>query len=125
MKLIVATVAGLGLAGAALAFVLGGGVPPSGVVYTISQRNRHFSPHLLAIHAGDTVLVVNDDADLHHHAYVSSRSFKFDSGDQRPGSRTPIVFTVPGHFNVLCGIHPKMKLVVTVGPPVQTRRNDQ
>ncbi|MGC1464444.1 MAG: hypothetical protein WA792_01800 [Pseudolabrys sp.] len=58
--------------------------------------------------------IVNDDGDLLHHAYIDSDKFTFDSGDQEPGSKTNIVFTVPGTFNVLCAIHPKMKLVVHV-----------
>ena len=55
-----------------------------------------------------------DDADLLHHAYIDSDTFSFDSGDQEPGSKTDIVFTVPGDFKVLCGIHPKMKMQVHV-----------
>lgn len=86
----------------------------TGAVFVISQRDREFTPNTLTIHTGDVVRIVNDDGDLHHHAYVASRRFNFDSGDQLPGSRTDIVFSVPGHFNVLCGIHPKMRLVVTV-----------
>jgi plastocyanin len=49
-----------------------------------------------------------------HHAYVDSEKFTFDSGDQKPGSITPITFTVAGEFDVLCAIHPKMRLVVHV-----------
>ncbi|MFC6745421.1 hypothetical protein ACFQFG_11530 [Methylobacterium persicinum] len=64
--------------------------------------------------AGETVTIVNDDSDLLHHAYVDSPTFSFDSGDQEPGSRTPITFNQEGVFQVLCGIHPKMKLVVRV-----------
>ncbi len=96
------------------AFLIFGENPLTGARYVISQRNREFHPATLTVGVGDTVTIVNDDGDLHHHAYVSTRSFKFDSGDQLPGSRTDIVFTVPGQFNVLCGIHPKMRLVVTV-----------
>ncbi len=44
----------------------------------------------------------------------SPDTFNFNSGDQLPGSQTDIVFSVPGTFNVLCGIHPKMRLVVHV-----------
>jgi plastocyanin len=87
---------------------------PTGASIAISQRNRQFSPGALIVRVGDVVTIVNDDGDLHHHAYVSSPDFQFDSGDQAPNSRTDIVFTTPGHFNVLCGIHPKMRLVVTV-----------
>lgn len=87
---------------------------PTGASIAISQRNRQFNPGTLSIRSGDVVTVVNDDGDLHHHAYVSSPDFKFDSGDQAPNSRTDIVFSTPGHFLVLCGIHPKMRLAVTV-----------
>jgi plastocyanin len=38
----------------------------------------------------------------------------FDSGDQQPGTRTDITFATPGDFEVLCAIHPKMRLVVHV-----------
>ena len=37
-----------------------------------------------------------------------------NSGDQEPGSKVDVAFTELGNFTVLCGIHPKMKLVVHV-----------
>jgi plastocyanin len=82
--------------------------------YHVSQKGRMFLPGELAVGQGDTVRIVNDDGDLLHHAYIDSDSFSFDSGDQEPGSQTDIRFTVAGTFTVLCGIHPKMKLVVHV-----------
>jgi plastocyanin len=81
---------------------------------TISQKGREFHPGEITIKRGDTVQVVNDDADLIHHAYVDSAKFTFDSGDQEPGSKTDITFPVAGDFDVLCAIHPKMRLVVHV-----------
>jgi len=78
--------------------------------YMVSQKGRAFHPGTLTVNRGDTVQIVNDDGDLLHHAYVESDTFNFDSGDQLPGSKTNIIFSVPGTFNVLCGIHPKMKL---------------
>ncbi len=80
----------------------------------VTQKGRAFKPLELRINAGDTVEIVNDDGELIHHAYVSSDSFSFDSGDQAPGSKTDVVFSTQGHFTVLCGIHPKMHLAVTV-----------
>jgi plastocyanin len=80
----------------------------------VSQKERTFRPGEISIKRGETVEIVNDDGDLLHHAYVDSERFSFDSGDQEPGSRTDIVFSVAGMFTVLCGIHPKMKLVVHV-----------
>lgn len=82
--------------------------------YIVSQKGREFRPGELTIKRGEVVTIVNDDADLRHHAYVNSDKFKFDSGDQEPGSKTDITFTVAGTFDVLCAIHPKMKLTVQV-----------
>jgi len=82
--------------------------------FLVSQKGREFRPGELDVKPGDTVQIVNDDGDLLHHAYVESETFNFDSGDQEPGSKTDVTFGVPGTFTVLCGIHPKMKLVVRV-----------
>ncbi len=82
--------------------------------YVVTQRGRAFNPGVLSINRGDTVEIVNDDGELIHHAYVSSDGFSFDSGDQEPGSKTDVVFSVKGRFTVLCGIHPKMHLFVDV-----------
>jgi plastocyanin len=82
--------------------------------YTISQKGREFRPSEISIKRGDTLQVVNDDADLLHHAYIDSPKLSFDSGDQQPGSRTDISFPAAGDFEVLCAIHPKMRLVVHV-----------
>ena len=80
----------------------------------VTQKGRAFRPGNLVLKAGDMVEIVNDDGELIHHAYVASESFSFDSGDQEPGSKTDVVFTTPGKFTVLCGIHPKMRLDVEV-----------
>ena len=86
----------------------------AGADTVVSQKNRLFNPIDIAVAKDGTIVIVNDDADLMHHAFVESDSFNFDSGDQKPGSRTPVTFTVRGDFKVLCGIHPKMKLAVHV-----------
>jgi plastocyanin len=84
--------------------------------YVVSQKGREFRPAEITIKRGETVQIVNDDGDLRHHAYIESDNFNFDSGDQEPGTRTNITIPVAGNFNVLCAIHPKMKLVVHVQP---------
>jgi plastocyanin len=82
--------------------------------YMVSQKGREFRPGDLTVTRGEVVTIVNDDGDLRHHAYIDSDKFKFDSGDQEPGSKTNITFSIPGTFDVLCAIHPKMKLTVHV-----------
>ena len=103
------------VAGALLA-LLGGAAwaAMSASPYQVSQKGRAFQPGELTIRRGETVQIINDDADLLHHAYVESERFTFDSGDQEPGSKTDVIFPVSGTFAVLCGIHPKMKLTVHV-----------
>jgi plastocyanin len=86
----------------------------AGAQYIVSQKGREFNPHELTLKRGEAITIVNDDADLRHHAYIDADNFKFDSGDQEPGSKTDITFTVAGTFDVLCAIHPKMLLVVHV-----------
>ncbi|WP_115622272.1 hypothetical protein [Afipia felis] len=102
-QILVASLVGL-LTGAALA------VGP----YQISQKNRKFQPGQITINRGEALRFINDDGDLLHHAYLKSPEFQFDSGDQKPGSKYEVVFPIAGNFTVLCAIHPKMKLVVTV-----------
>ena len=80
----------------------------------VSQKDRDFHPGTLSIDNNQKIVIVNDDGDLLHHVYVESDTFNFDSGDQQPGGSAKITFNVPGDFKVLCGIHPKMKLLVHV-----------
>src|SRR5262245_25309254 len=100
-----AAVAGMLVAGAAFS---------AATPYLVSQAGQQFHPREVTIKRGETVQVVNDDGDLLHHVYVDSDKLQFDSGDQKPGTRTNIEFTNLGTFVVLCAIHPKMKLTLRV-----------
>jgi len=57
--------------------------------------------------------IINDDIFLHH-AFIDSPNMKFDSESQKKGTIVEIAFKERGIYNVLCAIHPKMKLEVTV-----------
>ncbi len=80
----------------------------------VTQRNRAFHPDAVSIGPGGVVRIVNDDGELLHHAYVKQPELRFDSGEQEPGSHVDVAFPRRGTYRVLCGIHPKMRLVVTV-----------
>lgn len=97
--------------GALLASVLGAWAAD---VAMVTQANRKFTPSQVEVARGGTVRFVNDDGQLLHHIYSTSPTFDFDSGEQAPGKVIEERFNVPGTFTVLCGIHPKMRLVVTV-----------
>ena len=116
MRLLVRSAQFRAFAAAAVLTLLGAaaGAALSPPAYQVSQKGRAFRPGELTIRRGETVQIVNDDADLLHHAYVDSEQFTFDSGDQEPGSKADVIFPVAGTFSVLCGIHPKMKLTVRV-----------
>ena len=105
----------LACCGAAPALVLGAWAAwATAEVATVTQSNRKFQPSQVEVPRGGAVRFVNDDGSLLHHVYSTSSSFGFDSGEQEPGKVVEERFNVPGTFTVLCGIHPKMKLVVTV-----------
>ena len=100
--------------GAALTLVLGAWAASAADVCIVTQANRKFQPPQVEVARGGTVRFVNDDGQLTHHVYSTSPAFDFDSGEQEPGKIVEERFTVPGTYTVLCGIHPKMRLVVTV-----------
>jgi plastocyanin len=79
----------------------------------ISQKKRTFSPSEVAVHKGDTLHIANDDQ-FTHQVYIDNPAFKFESAESDPGGNVDIKFAVAGTFDVLCHIHPKMKLQVTV-----------
>lgn len=98
----------------AVASVLGAWAAWAANVAVVTQANRRFQPQQIEVARGGTVRFVNDDGQLLHHVYSTSPEFNFDSGEQEPGKAVEERFPVPGTFTVLCGIHPKMRLVVTV-----------
>ncbi len=104
----------LAACGAALASVLGAWAAWAANVPVVTQVNRKFQPQQVEVARGGTVRFVNDDGQLLHHVYSTSPTFDFDSGEQEPGKAIEERFPVAGTFTVLCGIHPKMRLVVTV-----------
>jgi plastocyanin len=101
-------------AAAALSFIAGAAVAVAASLHLVSQAGRMFQPSEITIRRGEVVELLNDDGDLLHHAYIDSDRMNFDSGDQKPGTRTKITFPIAGEFVVLCAIHPKMKLLVRV-----------
>jgi plastocyanin len=80
----------------------------------ISQRGRAFLPGEVAIARGEELRILNDDGLLLHHVFVEAPDFRFDSDEIEPGQVVAIRFPRPGRYTVLCRIHPRMRLEVTV-----------
>jgi plastocyanin len=89
------------------------GIALAGENYPVSQKNRAFNLISLSVNKGDVVLFVNDDEFIHQ-IYVKSNDFNIDTEESEPGKTISVPFTVAGTFEVLCHIHPKMHMTVTV-----------
>jgi plastocyanin len=82
-------------------------------VQTIVQSGRAFHPGEIAINAGDTLHITNNDEFIHQ-IYIKSDTMNVDTDEKAPGEFVDISFPKSGTFEVHCHIHPKMLLVVHV-----------
>jgi plastocyanin len=80
---------------------------------TIHQQGRMFSSDSIAIKKGETLTFLNDDNVPHNIASISKGN-EFNLGSQRPGASTDVTFTEPGEAQVICAIHPRMKMTVKI-----------
>jgi plastocyanin len=77
------------------------------------QRDRHFTPHVLAISVGSTVDFPNLDP-IYHNAFSNFSGQPFDIGLYAPGTSKSEVFKQPGIVRVFCNIHPTMSAIIAV-----------
>ena len=98
----------------AAAFLAGNAVAFAATEKTISQKGKVFSESEIAIKVGDTVVFVNDD-NVFHNVLSTHAENKFNLGSLKPGSSTPVTFKAAGEVQVLCAMHPSMKMLVKVG----------
>ena len=81
--------------------------------HVIGQKGRLFRPGVMNVKAGDTVTFKNDDT-VTHHIYSSTKGHEFDLETTRPGQDARRTFAAAGRVDIRCGLHPGMRLVVTV-----------
>ena len=79
------------------------------------QKNKTFSPHILAISAGTFVDFPNDDP-IFHNAFSSYSGEIFDVGLYAPGTSRSVQFSRAGIVRVFCNIHSSMSAVIVVLP---------
>ena len=77
------------------------------------QKNKTFSPHVLAITLGTTVDFPNRDF-IFHNAFSNYNGETFDIGLYPPHTTKAIAFNRPGVVRVFCNIHPTMSAVIVV-----------
>ncbi|MGH9841963.1 MAG: hypothetical protein ACREEM_24670 [Blastocatellia bacterium] len=90
------------------------GPPPRGVAKqrrTINQRNKRFTPHVIAVETGSQVDFPNDDP-FFHNVFSIYNGKKFDLGLYASGESRPVYFNRPGISYIFCNIHPQMSAVV-------------
>ena len=89
----------------------------SGAAYaaqkSISQKDKAFSDAEVSIKVGDEIVFVNDDS-ITHNILSNNAGNTFNLGSQAPGVTVSYAFKNAGEVDVGCGIHPRMKLKVTV-----------
>jgi plastocyanin len=77
------------------------------------QKNKMFTPHILAIVTGTTVDFPNADP-IFHNAFSSYNGQIFDVGLYPPGTSKSVRFLRPGVVRVFCNIHPAMSSIILV-----------
>jgi plastocyanin len=100
-------------AAVALAFAAGSVVGAWAAQRTITQKGKAFSETQVTIKTGDTLVFLNDD-NVSHNILSTSPGNEFNLGSQPPGASTPVTFNKEGQINVMCAIHPLMKMLVNV-----------
>lgn len=86
---------------------------PNPVRVEMVQKNKTFTPHVLAIPVGSTIDFPNDDP-IFHNAFSSYNGQIFDIGLYPPGSSRSVKFRRPGVVRVFCNIHSFMSAVIVV-----------
>ena len=77
------------------------------------QKNKTFTPHVLAIETGTTVDFPNYDP-IFHNAFSNFSGQLFDIGLYAPGSSRSFRFERSGTVRIFCNIHPTMSAVILV-----------
>jgi len=86
-------------------------VPPTNQVVT--QREKTFLPHVLAVPLGTTVQFRNDDR-IYHNVFSIAKPNDFDAGIRATGATYTRTFNNPGAVEILCNIHSTMNGYVFV-----------
>jgi plastocyanin len=79
----------------------------------IHQKGRVFSAENVTIKKGEALTFLNDDS-VPHNILSTSKGNEFNLGSQAPGMSTDVTFKEAGDVQVLCAIHPRMKMTVKV-----------
>jgi len=85
----------------------------SGLPAMLVQKNKQFTPHVLAVTVGTAIEFPNQDP-FFHNVFSIYHGKPFDLGLYESGKARTIVFSKPGVSYIFCNIHPQMSAVVLV-----------
>jgi plastocyanin len=80
---------------------------------TVGQQGLRFSAAELTVAKDQIVTFMNNDTTTHNITVVGE-GLNINGGLQSPGAEFRVPFVKAGTYTVSCGIHPKMKMTVTV-----------
>ena len=80
---------------------------------TVEQQGLRFSSAELTVTKGQVVIFMNNDT-TSHNIMVVGEGLSINGGLQSPGAEFRVPFSKAGTYAVSCGIHPKMRLTITV-----------
>lgn len=103
-------------AGEVFVYLDGRGQPVRGKALEIKQQDKQFAPRVAVVPVGTRLSFPNNDA-VFHNVFSRSPGNAFDLGGikagEKPGS---VVVSQPGHVEIFCNIHSKMRADVLVVP---------
>lgn len=91
----------------------GGGKKRTPKQRIVEQRDKQFSPRVLAVPPGSTVAFPNFDG-VYHNVFSISSTKKFDVGLYKDGDTRELKFEKPGIVRLGCNIHAKMASYILV-----------
>jgi plastocyanin len=85
--------------------------------FTLLQKNRMFTPHLLVVPVGSVVSFPNADP-FFHNVFSYFNGKRFDLGLYEAGTSKEVTFSREGVSYIFCNIHPEMSAVIlTISTP--------
>ena len=82
-------------------------------VIDIIQKHRAFAVQEITIERQSSLRFINAD-EFPHQVHATGPGMDVDSPLQDAGTILVMPFPVPGTFQVICGVHPRMHMTVTV-----------
>jgi len=79
--------------------------------FTLMQKNKMFTPHLLVVPVGSSVAFPNADP-FFHNVFSLFDGRRFDLGLYEAGSSRSVIFSREGVSYIFCNIHAEMSAVV-------------